>query len=270
MSTTIDMTELKSKLKTTWMAGDYATFAEYMAPGAVDVIEQWGITPGESFLDVACGSGQLAVPAAERGAIATGVDIATNSIESARKRAAAAGVNATFDEGDAEDLPYADNSFDTVASIFGAMFAPRPELVAKELLRVCKPGGRVLMGNWTPQGFIGQMFKTIGKHIAPPAGMTPPPLWGDESTVAARFAEASSLTMTRRLYSKFMYPFSPAEVVDFFFEYYGPTNLGLKRLNDEEGAELKADLVAIFEAYNRGTDQVTLLEAEYLSVEAIK
>src|SRR5262245_45693687 len=182
---TPDLDALKARLKATWMDGNYDTFSRFMESGAAAFVDRVGIKPGASVLDVACGSGQLALIAARRGARVTGVDIATNSVEAARGRAAAEGLDARFDEGDAEALPYPDKSFDVVATIYGAMFAPRPERVAAELLRVCRPGGTIAMANWTKEGFIGQMFKTFARFIAPP-GMPAPVLWGDESVVRER------------------------------------------------------------------------------------
>src|SRR5262249_33015573 len=147
--------------------------------------ERLGVAPGSSLLDVGCGAGQLALIAARSGAQVTACDIAPNWLAAGRVRAADENVSITFEEGDAEALPYKDAQFDVGVSLIGAMFAPRPELVAAELTRVCKPGGTVAMANWTPTGFIGLMFKTIAKHIAP-SGMPSPVLWGDESTVRAR------------------------------------------------------------------------------------
>src|SRR5262245_54874331 len=152
--------ELKRRLKTTWSTGDYDTFSRYMAVGAETFYRQLNIAPGNTLLDVACGSGQLALIAARGGARVTGCDIAKNSIEKARLRAAEEGLEIQFDEADAECLPYADGQFDVVASLIGAMFAPRPHLVASELERVCRPGGLIAMANWTGPGFIGQMFKS--------------------------------------------------------------------------------------------------------------
>ncbi len=159
-----EMATLKARLKATWMAGDYGTFAKYLEPGALEFLERLRVEPGTRLLDVACGAGQISVPAARAGAHVTGVDTATNSIEQARARAQDEGLDARFEEGDAEMLPYEDASFDVVASLFGAMFAPRPERVAAELVRVCRPGGRIVMGNWTPEGFVGQLFKVIGRQ----------------------------------------------------------------------------------------------------------
>src|SRR5215467_1447925 len=156
--TSAEFEQLKAKLKTTWTTGDYDTFSRYMEEGAVEFYQSLGVKPGAKLLDVGCGAGQVALIAARAGANVTGCDIATNWLEKARARAAAEGLTAIFEEGDAESLPYPDASFDVVTSIFGAMFAPRPERVAAELTRVCRPSGMIAMANWTPTGFVGQMF----------------------------------------------------------------------------------------------------------------
>ena len=153
---TSELSALKTKLRATWIAGDFGQIAKYYATQAEDFINRLDLEPGMKVLDVACGTGNLAIPAARTGATVTGVDIAPNLVEQARENAKAAGLNAKFDEGDAEALPYDDASFDAVVTMFGAMFAPRPELVAAELKRVCRPGGFIAMANWTPGGFIGQ------------------------------------------------------------------------------------------------------------------
>src|SRR6516162_8394388 len=158
---------LKTRLKETWMAGDYDRFSRYMEPGARLFYEQLDVPPGRQLLDVACGSGQVALLAARDGVRVTGVDIAPNLIQLAQARARAEGLNARFMEGDAEALPFEDGSFDVVTSLVGAMFAPRPDLVARELLRVCSPGGTIAMGNWTREGFVGQMFNTLANFTAP-------------------------------------------------------------------------------------------------------
>ena len=271
---TPEMEALKSRLKATWMSGDYAHFATYMESGALEFLSRLPITPGARVLDVACGAGQTAIPLAQAGAIVTGVDIATNLIEQARARAQAAGLqNVRFEEADAEMLPFEDASFDVVLSLIGAMFAPRPELVAAELKRVCKPGGTIIMGNWTPGGFIGQMFKVLGKHVPPPTIMAPPVKWGDEEVVRERFRDGiSHLTLNRRLYS-FNYPFSPAEVVEFFRKYYGPIHKAFAALaaySFEKQNALQVDLERLWTEYNTATNGTTSLEAEYLEVIAIR
>src|SRR5262245_59803891 len=183
-----DFEQLKTRLKTTWMTGDYDLFSRYMEKDAERFFQRLGVTSGTRLLDVGCGAGQLALIAARAGAQVIGCDISTNWLEKARARAAAEGLEITFEEGDAESLPYANAQFDVVTSLFGAMFAPRPNLVVAELTRVCRPGGIIAMANWTPTGFVGKMFKTISKHIAP-SGMPAPVLWGDEVTVRDRFSE---------------------------------------------------------------------------------
>src|SRR5262249_4574299 len=147
---------------------------------------------GFRLLDVGCGTGQLTIPAAKRGIRATGLDVAANLVEQARARVAEEDLDVSVDEADAESLPYEDASFDVVASLFGAMFAPRPELVAAELVRVCKPGGRIVLGNWTPEGHVGQMFRVIGKYV-PSLPMPSPLLWGDEPTCRQRLATCKDL-----------------------------------------------------------------------------
>jgi 2-polyprenyl-3-methyl-5-hydroxy-6-metoxy-1,4-benzoquinol methylase len=266
----VEMHALKHRLRATWMAGDYDRFSRFMESSAVEFLDRVGIPAGASLLDVACGSGQLALVAARRGVRVTGVDIAENSIRAARGRAEAEALPAQFDEGDAEALPYPDASFDVVASLFGAMFAPRPNLVAHELVRVCRPGGTIAMANWTKTGFIGQMFGIVGAFIAP-TGMPPPVLWGDELTVRARLGSAvADLEMTRVMY-RFDYPFSPAGVVDFFRDYYGPTNRAFAALTARNQKALHDGLVALWSAQNQSSlASRTVVDAEYLQVVAIR
>lgn len=214
----IDIDALKNRLKATWTAGDFGLIAQCYETGAEEFVGRLRFVPGTRVLDVACGTGNLAVPAARSGAEVTGVDIAANLLEQARARAAAEGLSARFDEGDAEKLPDPDASFDAVISMFGVMFAPRPELAVAEMLRVCRPGGTIALANWTPGGFVGQMFKTIAGHVPPPAGLPSPLLWGDEATVRARLGDACSELLTRPRKIQFEFPFPPAEVVEFWRE----------------------------------------------------
>jgi len=267
---TPEMAALKTRLKAMWMAGDYGHFARFLEPGAMEFFPSLGISPGERILDVACGAGQLSLPAARVGADVTGIDIATNLIEQARARAKNEGLEIRFEEADAEDLPYDDAEFDVVFSLIGAMFAPRPEQVAAEFVRVCRPGGRIAMGNWTPSGFIGQMFKTNGKHVPPPAGMPSPVLWGDETTVRERLGDGiADLQLTRKLYP-FKYPFPPSEVVEFFRTYYGPTNRAFASLDPDKQADLRSDLEQLWTEHNQAGEGRTEIEAEYLEVVATR
>ena len=197
---TPEMSALKTRLKATWESGDYGHFATYLLPGALEFLNRLALWPGIKMLDVACGAGQIALPAARAGAQVTGVDLAENLVKQARERAKAENLSIRFEQGDAENLPYENGSFDLVVSLIGAMFAPRPERVAAELIRVCKPGGRIVMANWTPEGFVGHLFRTIGKHVPPPPLMAPPPKWGDEATVRERLKDGvAELSLTRRM-----------------------------------------------------------------------
>jgi SAM-dependent methyltransferase len=265
-----DIDALKTRLKATWMDGNYDYFSRFMESSAVEFLDRLGVQAGTSLLDVACGSGQLGLIAARRGIRVTGIDVATNAIVAARGRAKSEGIDAHFDEGDAENLPYADASFDVVATIFGAMFAPRPELAAAELLRVCRPGGTIAMANWTKEGFVGQMFKTFARFIAPP-GMPSPVLWGDESVVGERLgAGLSDLRLTRIDY-RFDYPFSPAGVVEFFREYYGPATRAFAALGQVDGAKLRGELVDLWSSHNQANDASrTIVDAEYLEVVGVR
>jgi SAM-dependent methyltransferase len=267
--TTADLDQLKNRLKSTWMTGDYDVFARYMEKDAEVFYQRLGITPGTRLLDVGCGAGQLALIAARAGAVVTGCDIATNWLEKAKLRAAAEGLDITFEEGDAEALSYEDAQFDAVASMFGAMFAPRPELVATELTRVCRPGGTIAMANWTPAGFIGQMFKIIAKHIAP-SGMPSPALWGDEATVRDRFRNGiATLKLTPRLY-RFEYPFPPDAVVEFFRVNYGPMTRAFASLDSNGQRSLRSELVRLWAEHNTAAGDTTLVAAEYLEVVATR
>jgi SAM-dependent methyltransferase len=269
-ATAIDFDALKTNLKATWMDGNYDYFSRFMESSAVDFLDRLDIDPGSSLLDVACGSGQLGLIAARRGAKVTGVDIATNAIRAAQGRAAAEGLDARFDEGDAEALPYADASFDVVASLYGAMFAPRPDCVAAELLRVCRRGGTIAMGNWTKEGFIGTMFKTFARFIAPP-GMPSPVLWGDEGTVRERFGDGvSNLRLTRVTY-RFDYPFPPPEVVEFFRQNYGPTTRAFAKLAEPDRAALRGALTDLWTSHNQARESArTIVDSEYLEVVGVR
>jgi SAM-dependent methyltransferase len=267
--TSKEVNELKLRLKGTWMSGDYDRFARFMEKDAKQFFRRLGVKPGTTLLDVGCGAGQLALIAARAGVQATGCDIATNWLEQARARAAAEGLKVTFEEGDAESLPYRDGEFDTVVSMFGAMFAPGPDLVAAELIRVCRPAGMIAMANWTPGGFIGQMFKTIARHIAP-SGMPSPVLWGDAATVRERLRDGIvNLKQTPQMY-RFDCPFSPEEVVDFFRENYGPMLRAFASLDTPGQAKLRGELVGLWSAHNKAAKNATSVDAEYLEIIAIR
>jgi SAM-dependent methyltransferase len=267
---TTELESLKTKLRATWTAGDFAEIAKSIEAGATDFVARLALKPGTTTLDVACGNGNTAIPAALAGAKVTGIDIAPYLIDQAIARADRAGVDVEFDIGDAEAMPYEDGSFEAVITMFGAMFAPRPDVTASELKRVCAPGGMIAMANWTPQGFIGQMFKATGKHVTPPAGMPSPLLWGDENTVADRFAmDVVDLQMIRRNID-FVFLMNPKEVVEHFRLYYGPTQKAFEALDRDAQIALRADLEQLWSEHNRMTDGSTRVESEYLEVRAIR
>lgn len=270
MSTTNpEMESLKTRLKAIWMAGDFGQLAKLNEQGAEEFIARLSLKSGVRLLDVACGSGNLAIPAARAGAVVTGVDIATNLLEQARARAEAEGLTIQFDEGDAENLPYPDAAFDVVVSMFGAMFAPRPELVAAELVRVCRPGGRIAMANWTPDSFAGQMFKIGGKYVPPP-NIPPPVKWGDEGTVRERLRDGiADLQLVRRTFPH-QFPFPPAEAVEFFRRYFGPTQRTFDALDPGGQTAFRSELEQLFAEHNQATDNTTLVEGKYLEVIATR
>jgi SAM-dependent methyltransferase len=264
------MESLKTRLKAMWMTGDFGEVAKHIETSAEEFIARLALKPGTRLLDVACGSGNLSIPSARAGAVVTGVDIATNLLEQARARAEAEGLAIQFDEGDAENLPYADAAFDEVVSMFGAMFAPRPELAAAELVRVCRPAGRIAMANWTPEGFVGQMFKVTGKYVPPPPHMPSPVKWGDEEAVRERLRVGiADLQLTRRM-CRFEYPFPPAGVVESFRMYYGPTRRAFEALDSEGQAALRNDLERLWAEHNQAADGTTYVEGEYLEVIATR
>lgn len=267
--TASEFDQLKTRLKATWMTGNYDIFSRFLEKDAEAFFRRLGITPGTRLLDVGCGAGQVAIIAARSGAKVTGCDIATNWLEKARARAGAEGLKIAFDDADAEALPYGDAQFEAVVSLIAAMFAPRPDVVAAELTRVCRPGGMIAMANWTPGGFVGEMFKTIAKHIAP-SGMPSPVLWGDEAIVRDRLREGiSDLKLARRLYH-FDYPFPPAEVVDFYRANYGPMSRAFASLDDNGQEKLRSELVNLWSAHNKAKDNTTMVDAEYLEVIATR
>jgi len=260
---------LTERVRATWTAGDFGRIAKTYERGAGEFVARLGIKVGEQVLDVATGTGNLALPAARCGAAVTGIDIAPNLIEQARVNAQQEGLEIKFEVGDVEELPYADGSFDTVVTMFGAMFAARPDRAAAELIRVTRPGGRIAMANWTPTGFIGQMFRTVGRHVPPPGGIPSPILWGSEIEVNARLrGSVRSLSLTPRVIT-FEYPFSARETVDLFLRWYGPTVRAYASLDENGQRAFRADLETLWEENNRATDGTTRVESEYLEVVAV-
>lgn len=267
---TVETDALTVRTRSTWMAGDFGRIARSYEPGAAEFIARLNFRPGDRVLDVACGTGNLAIPAARTGARVTGIDIAPNLLEQATDWARSEGLTIEFDEGNAEQMPYPDAAFDAVVTMFGAMFAPRPDDTAAELVRVIRPGGRIAMANWTPDGFIGQMFKIVGKHVPPPPDVPSPLLWGNEAMVAARLGDQlADLRCTPRTIT-FNFPFSPAETVEAFRTYYGPTLRAFAALSPEAQHGLRSDLEALWTQYNRSQNGATQVDSTYLEVIAIR
>jgi SAM-dependent methyltransferase len=266
-----EMQTIKARQKAMWESGDFGEVAKTIMPAAEEFIARLPLRPGMRVLDVACGSGNLAIAASRRGCVTSGVDIASNLIAQARARATAEQLDIEFREGDAEDLPYPDGTFDVVVTMFGAMFAPRPTAVADELLRVTKSGGFVAMANWTPTGFIGSMFEVFQKHLPPPpAGIPSTMLWGHEPTVRERLAAFDDVKLARRI-AVMRFPFPPAGTVDFFRRYYGPTNKAFDTLGPDAQTAFRRDLVELQAAHNSADEPgETEARAEYLEVVATR
>jgi ubiquinone/menaquinone biosynthesis C-methylase UbiE len=270
MELTAGFQQLKEGMRRTWMAGDFGRIAQYATKSAEDFVNRLSIVPGMRVLDVACGTGNTAIPAARKGAHVTGIDIAPNLLDQARQRASAEGMTVTFDEGDAENLPYANAEYDLVISMFGAMFAPRPEQVAAQLTRVCRPGGQIAMANWTPKGFAGEMFTLTARHVPPPEGIAPPVLWGDEEVVRKRFAGTTSQINTSRQVIDMEFPFPPPQVVQLFRDYFGPTQVAFSRLDPPRQELYAADLENLWNQHNESKTGNTKIRNEYLEVIATR
>jgi SAM-dependent methyltransferase len=260
---------LTERVRSTWTSGDFGRIAAGYVDGAADFIARLELAPRERVLDVACGTGNLAIPAARAGAAVTGVDIAPNLIAQANSRAADERLSITFEVGDAESLPYESESFQTVVTMFGAMFAATPERAAAELLRVTESGGRIAMASWTPTGFIGQMLKTTVAYVPPPAGLPSPLLWGTEDAVRERLGSGLSALAFARRTMTFEYPFGPEQVVNEFRLWYGPTLRAFATLEDDARNDLRGALERLWWENNRATDGTTRVESEYLEVVGI-
>jgi len=263
------MTVIKSNMKATWEDGDYARFATYMEPGAIEILNGWQIPAHSHLLDIGCGSGQTAIPAARSGMKVSGIDIAANLVDHARERARYDDIDVRFDVGDAADLPYVDAEFDVIISLIGAMFAPDYQHVADEMARVCKPGGRLHMANWTPEGFAATMFRCVAKYTPPPAGVPSPALWGVEENVIDRLHSGfTGFTLERKYYPLWSYPFGTSELVEYFRQHFGPVKQAFDSITTRQQSSLRAELEDIYSAHNIATDGSTQIKGEYLNVSA--
>lgn len=256
---------LAARNRAAWSVGDFDRIAAGYRHDAQAFVERLRLARGERVLDLACGTGNLALPAARAGAEVLGLDLAPQLLETARQRAAQEQLSIRFEEGNAEALPLEDGSIQTLVSMFGVMFAPRPERAAAELLRVVRPGGRIALANWTPASFVGDMLRVHTARVPPPAGVPSALSWGDDASVRERLALARSVTLTRRRV-EFRFALAPAGVARLFAECYGPTIRTLGALDESGRAGLLEDLVRVWSLANTARDGTTAVESEYLEV----
>ena len=261
----LDLATIKSRQQAAWSSGDYAVVGTTLQIVGEQLCEALDLRFGQSVLDVAAGNGNVTLAAARRGGEVTSTDYVPALLERGRARAAAEGFSIVMQEADAEALPFADDSFDVVVSTFGVMFTPNQDKAAAELLRVCKPGGKIGLANWTPEGFIGQLFKTIGKHMPPPAGVKSPALWGTRARMTEMFgAKAAAIAITSR---NFNFRYRSAEHwLDVFKTFYGPVLKTFAALPEHAQASLRADLLALAETFNRSGDAGLVVPSEYLEI----
>jgi ubiquinone/menaquinone biosynthesis C-methylase UbiE len=253
-----------------WSQGDFAKIGNRAQAVSEHLCETVDVLPGERVLDVACGSGNGAIAASRRFAEATGVDYVPELLQHGRERAATEGMEVEFVEGDAQALPFDDASFDVVISTFGAMFAPDQPRTASELMRVCRPGGRIGMANWTPDGLIGGgIFAITAKHVPPPPGLTPPPRWGTEERLRELFADGVSNLRVERCEVIFRYR-SPEHWLEYFRAYFGPMIMAFARVGEEGAPALEADLLELMRTHNRAGDRALVVPAEYVEVVAVR
>jgi ubiquinone/menaquinone biosynthesis C-methylase UbiE len=252
-----------------WSRGDFAYLAPVIQFVADQLVESVDVLPADRVLDVACGSGNAAIAAARCFAEVTGADFVPELLEHGRRRAAADLVEIEFVEADAQELPFEDGAFDVVLSVFGAMFAPDQERVARELLRVTRPGGKIGMANWMPDGAVGDVFRATARHAPPPPGLTPPFAWGTEERVRELFGESiSELRVTPRVSTQ---RFRSADhYLTFFRSHFGPTIVAFERVGPDGEAALAADIQAAVERNNRAGERAAVMDAAYLEVVAVR
>jgi SAM-dependent methyltransferase len=262
-----DYAAIKQRQQATWAAGDYAVIGTTLQIVGERLCEAVDLRAGERVLDVAAGNGNATLAAARRFAQVTSTDYVGALLERGKERAAAERLAVTFRVADAEALPFGDGSFDVALSTFGVMFTPDQETSVAELLRVVRRGGRIGFANWTPDGFIGQLFKTIGKHVPPPTGIKSPATWGSEARLAELFPR-DDVKASRQIFN-FRYR-SPAHWLEVFKSFYGPMNRAFAALDAAKQAELQADVIALLERMNRGGSQSLIVPGEYLEVVVTK
>ena len=265
VSPAIDLAAIKVRQQAAWSTGNYAVVGTTLQIVGESLCEALDVRAGSRVLDVAAGNGNATLAAARHWCDVTSTDYVPSLLEAGRARAEAEGLTVQFQEADAEALPFADASFDVVVSTFGVMFTPDQQRSAHELARVCKPGGKIGLANWTPESFIGQVFKTIGLYIPPAPGMKSPALWGTKARLEELFdGRARSISATSRKFT-FRYT-SPAHFMDVFRTYYGPINKAFAALEGERQAGFIRDLMALIESRNRSGDATLVLPSEYLEI----
>ena len=265
---TVDLAAVKQKQQAAWSSGDYAVVGVTLQIVGESLCEAADILSGERVLDVAAGNGNATLAAARRWARVTSTDYVPQLLERGRSRAQAEGLDIEFRVADAEALPFDDGSFDAVLSTFGVMFTPNQEKAAAELLRVCRRGGRVAMANWTPEGFIGQLFKTIGKHVPPAAGVKSPALWGTQARLQELFGAGAADISCEKRHFNFRYE-SPAHWLDVFRTWYGPVHKAFAAVGDKAPA-LEQDLLDLMATFRRKNTQALVVPGEYLEVVIVR
>jgi ubiquinone/menaquinone biosynthesis C-methylase UbiE len=261
---TPDFTAIKTRQQAAWSSGDYAIVGTTLQIVGEQLCEALDLRSGRKVLDVAAGNGMASLAAARRWCDVVSNDYVPSLLERGRARAQAEGLAIEFKVADAEALPFADGAFDTVVSTFGVMFTPNQDKAAAELLRVCRSGGQIGLANWTPESFIGQMFKTLGKYIPPPTGAKSPLLWGSRARLEEMFAPAASIKAEARLFN-FRYR-SAEHFIEVFKTYYGPTLKAFAALDEVKQKALKDDLCALIGRMNKAADGTMVVPSEYLEV----
>jgi ubiquinone/menaquinone biosynthesis C-methylase UbiE len=264
-SSTVDLSALKSRQQAAWSSGDYAIVGTTLQIVGEELCEALDLHAGVKVLDVAAGNGNVTLAAARRWCDVVSTDYVPSLLERGRIRAAAEGLLVEFKEADAEALPFADATFDAVVSTFGVIFTPNQDKAAAELLRVCKTGGKIGLANWTPDGFIGQMFKTLGRYLPPPAGVKSPMLWGTRARLTEMFGTAVASVRIEQHHFMFRYR-SPEHFVDIFRTYYGPTLKAFEALDEAKQHGLRNDLLSLIKGMNRAEDGTMIVPSEYLEI----
>lgn len=264
MQTNVDLATVKGRQQSAWSTGNYAVIGSTLQIVGESLCEAVDLRAGSKVLDVCAGNGNASLAAGHRWCEVTSTDYVPALLEAGRRRADAEGLRIRFQEADAESLPFADASFDVVLSTFGVMFTPDQDRAASEMLRVCRAGGRIGLANWTPESFIGQMFKLIARYVPPPAGVRSPSLWGTKARLHELFGDAATIKATSR---DFVFRYrSPVHFVDSFRTWYGPMNRTFAALTAEKQAALTADLLELIERLNRSGDATMIVPSEYLEV----